>query len=138
MTSSEMVIVTPHDYVSRLRAVLGPGCGGGFPRRQRDRLILLHAVGRTFREDERLSEKDATARIQDFLLINGTHLDLDAVSLRRALVDDGFVDRDPSGRDYCASRRYERRIRFDGDMPDVTEALAPRDLPPDERRAPRN
>jgi len=135
MTASEMVIVTPHDYVSRLRAVLGPGCGGGFPRRQRDRLILLHAVGRTFREDERLSEKDATARIQDFLLINGTHLDLDAVSLRRALVDDGFVDRDPSGRDYRASRRYQQRIRFEGEMPDVTEALAPRDLPPDERRA---
>jgi hypothetical protein len=135
MTGSEMVIVTPHDYVSRLRAVLGPGCGGGFPRRQRDRLILLHAVGRTFREEERLSEKDATARIQDFLLINGTHLDLDAVSLRRALVDDGFVDRDPSGRDYRASRRYQRRIRFEGEMPDVTEALAPRHLPPDERRA---
>jgi ketosteroid isomerase-like protein len=57
MSSSEIAIVTPHDYVSRLRAVLGPGCGGGFPRRQRDRLILLHALSRWFREDEHLSER---------------------------------------------------------------------------------
>jgi hypothetical protein len=135
MSSSEIAIVTPHDYVSRLRAVLGPGCGGGFPRRQRDRLILLHALSRWFREDEHLSEKDATQRIESFLLVNGTHLDLDAVTLRRALVDEGFVDRDPAGRDYRASRRFEQRIRFDGEMPDVTEALAPRDLPPDEKRS---
>ena len=135
MSTQPIAVVTPQDYVSRLRAVLGPGCGGGFPRRQKDRLILLHAIGRTFREDERLSEKDANARIEDFLLVNGTHLELDAVSLRRALVDDGFVDRDPAGRDYRASHRYERRIRFQGEMPDVTEALAPRPLPLEEKRA---
>jgi hypothetical protein len=132
--ADDLPIVTPHDYVSRLRAVLGPGCGGGFPRRTRDRLILLHAVARGFRADERLTEKEATARIQDFLLVNGTHLDLDAVSLRRALVDDGFVDRDSSGRDYRASRRFESRIRFEGEMPDPMQALAPRITPPESSR----
>jgi hypothetical protein len=98
----------------RLRRILGPGATGGFPRKRRDQWILLHAIARAFSHDDRLSEKEATARIQDFLLGPGENLLLDAVTLRRALVDEGFVDRDPAGRDYRASRRHERFVRFEG------------------------
>jgi len=113
-------------YASRLRAVLGTGGAWGLPRRERDRWILLHAIARRFRADESLGEKEATARIQDFLLAHAPARGLDAVTLRRALVDEGFVDRDDHGRDYRASRRHERRVRFDGAMPGVAEALAAR------------
>ena len=75
---------------------------------------MLHEIAGAFAPDDRLSEKDATARIQDFLLGPGANLELDAVSLRRALVDEGFVDRDPAGRDYRASSRHERFVRFAG------------------------
>ncbi|HYM82283.1 MAG TPA: DUF2087 domain-containing protein [Candidatus Limnocylindria bacterium] len=127
--SPEPMAIEARDYARRLRVVLGPGGAGGFPRRQRDRWILLHAIARAFREDDALTEKAATARIQDFLLGAGSRLELDAVSLRRALVDEGFVDRDPAGRDYRASRRFERRVRFEGAMPGVDEALVARDSP---------
>jgi hypothetical protein len=118
--------VGAEEYARRLRALLGPGgADAGFPRRQKDRWILLHAIARAFGEDERLTEKQATARIQDFLLGPGRRLGLDAVSLRRALVDDGFVDRDDNGRDYRASRRHERRVVFDEGLPTAAEALEP-------------
>jgi len=109
-----MMMISPDECGRRLRAILGPGTAGGLPRRRRDQWILLHEIARSFAHDERLSEKDATARIQDFLLGPGAHLELDAVSLRRALVDDGFVDRDPAGRDYRASSRHQRFVRFEG------------------------
>lgn len=112
------------DYASRLRATLGPGRAPGLPRRQRDRWILLHAVARGFRDGEPLDERQATARIEDFLLRHGRNLGLDAVTLRRLLVDEGFLDRDEWGRDYRPSRRHERRVRFAGAMPGVGEALA--------------
>ena len=102
----------------RLRRILGPGASGGLPRRRRDQWILLHAIARAFSPDDRLSEREATARIQDFLLGPGENLLLDAVTLRRALVDEGFVDRDPAGRDYRASRRHKRFVRFD-EAPDA-------------------
>jgi len=105
-------VLTTNDCSRRLRAILGPGTAGGFPRRRRDRWILLREIARAFGPDDRLSEKDATARIQDFLLGPGANLELDAVSLRRALVDEGFVDRDPAGRDYRASGRHQRFVRF--------------------------
>jgi hypothetical protein len=110
----EPVAITAEEYQRRLRVILGPGTSGGFPRRQRDRWILLHAIARAFGLDERLSEKEATARIQDFVLQRGSGLGLDAVSLRRALVDEGFMDRDDHGRDYRRSRRHERWVRVEG------------------------
>lgn len=107
-------MIAMDESARRLRAILGHGTSGGMPRRRRDRWILLRAIARAFGSDERLTEKEATARIQDFLLGPGAHLEVDAVSLRRALVDEGFVDRDPAGRDYRASSRHERFVRFDG------------------------
>ncbi len=105
-------VITAAECAQRLPAILGPGCAGGFPRRRRDRWILLHEIASAFGPDDRLSEKDATARIQNFLLGLGANLELDAVGLRRALVDEGFMDRDPNGRDYRGSAGHERFVRF--------------------------
>lgn len=126
----ELVVIGADDYARRLRVVLGHGSGGGLPRRQRDRWILLHAIARTFRNGELLAEKAATERIQDFLMTHGPRLETDAVTLRRALVDEGFVDRDSNGRDYRPSRRHEARVRFaespaNMDEGPATEATGP-------------
>ena len=127
---SEIVIIGARDYATRLRVTLSPGRSGGWPRRYRDRYILLHAIARAFREDERLTEREATERIQDFVVRHGEHLALDCVTLRRALIDEGFMDRDSNGRDYRPSRRFERFVRFEGEMPDVEEALVRASGPP--------
>jgi len=111
-------------YARRLRTLLGPGNSGGLPRRQKDRWILLHAIASRFGAEERLREKEATARIQDFLLGPGRSLETDAVTLRRALVDEGFVDRSDRGTDYRPSVRHQHRVRFEGAIPTVERALS--------------
>jgi hypothetical protein len=114
------------DYAARLRAITRRGQSWrGLPAKRRDVAILLHALSRRFAPGDALSEKDATARIQDFLLSHGRHLVTDAVTLRRALVDEGFVDRDPAGHSYRASQRHERWARFEAPPP-LDQALAPR------------
>jgi hypothetical protein len=45
------------------------------------------------------------------------------VTLRRALVDEGFVDRESNGTDYRRSHRFEGRVRFEGDMPSIEDSL---------------
>ena len=116
--------VTADEYARRLRVLLGLGNSGGLPRRQKDRWILLHAIAARFGADERLGERDATVRIQDFLLGPGRALGIDAVTFRRLLVDEGFVDRSDRGTDYRASDRHARHVRFEGVMPAVERALA--------------
>jgi hypothetical protein len=114
MSDSEVGHVTATEYASRIRALLRKGgVTSGFPRRARDRWILLHAIARGFGADERLSEIEATQRIGTFLLGAGRHWRIDRVSVRRELVDEGFLDRDPNGADYRVSRRHEQRVRFE-------------------------
>jgi 4a-hydroxytetrahydrobiopterin dehydratase len=95
---------------SRLRALTKSGFGRGLPRREADRYILLHAVSDVLGDDETLDEKAFTVRIKDWLADAGARLETDAVTLRRALVDDGFVARDGRGKAYRRSRAYERRF----------------------------
>lgn len=113
---SEPVVVSAADYAARLR-VLMRRSSEGWPRRAKDRWILLRAIADAFSAEERLDERTFTGRIQDFLLAHGGHLGLDAVTLRRMLVDEGFAERDAWGREYRASRRHERRVRFEGERP---------------------
>ncbi len=106
------------EYARRIRALLARGgLTRTLPRRQRDRWIVLHAIAERFAADDRLSEIDANARIADFLLGPGRFLEIDRASLRRELVDEGFIDRDPAGNSYRRSRRHERRVVFDDPPP---------------------
>jgi hypothetical protein len=102
------------------------GLSRSLPRRERDRWILYHAIARRFSPRELLSEVEANARIADFLLGPGHYLELDRVTLRRELVDEGFLDRDPAGHSYRASDRYRRRVEFlDAPEPGTVLGLVP-------------
>lgn len=123
--SAAPVEIAAADYASRLRVVLRKS-SGGYPRRAKDRWILLHAVAAGFGAEETLTERAFTERIQDFLLGPGRHLEVDAVTLRRALVDDGFAERDAWGREYRASGAYRRRVTFAEGLPAAAEVAAER------------
>ena len=126
MTSSPHPLrIGPDEYARRIRALLGRGgLSNSLPRRERDRWILYHAIARRFATGELLGEREADARIAEFLLGPGQHLEIDRVTLRRALVDEGFIDRDPSGHSYRASLRHRRRVEFT-DAPYVETVLHP-------------
>ena len=116
--SSPPVRIAPDEYARRIRALLGRGgLSNALPRRERDRWILLHAIARRFAPGELLSEPDANARIARFLVGPGHYTEIDRVTLRRALVDEGFLDRDPAGHSYRASNRHMWRVVFD-DVPE--------------------
>jgi hypothetical protein len=122
---ASLTTVNASEYASRVRALLGKGgVSVGFPRKTVDRRILLHAVARGFREGERLTEIQATQRIGAFLTQFAPHWRMDRVSIRRELVDEGFLDRETNGTDYRVSSRYRERVRFE-DAPDVAEILGP-------------
>lgn len=119
------VTVSAETFASRIRALLrGGGAPRAWPKRQLDRWILLHSVARRIAPGEELPEREANARIQNWLLGPGAMLGVDFVTLRRALVDEGFWDRDDGGARYRSSRRHERRVRFDPVLPDELELLA--------------
>ena len=100
------------------------GAGRDLPRRRRDRWILLRAIQSRLASPVPLDEREVTARIQDWVLGPGQDFAVDAVTLRRALVDEGFLDRDPYGREYVVSRRHESTVRFEEPPADLEARLA--------------
>ena len=105
-------VVDRTTYEARLRALLKSGFGAGLPRRELDRMILLHAVAGEFDPAEPLAEKPLTERIAAWLKTTGANLSTDEVTLRRALVDHGFLERDGRGLSYRRSRAHELVVTF--------------------------
>ena len=97
---------------SRLAAMKKNGFGAGLPRKRVDRYVLLNALAQLVAEDESPGEREVTARLKAWLASEGARLSTDAVTLRRALVDEGFLDRDGRGTAYHRSRRFERTVVF--------------------------
>jgi len=100
----------------RMRALCQGGVGPGLPRRTKDRWILLFGAVQCV-GDAPLAEAELNARLRAWLEALGPRVALDHVSLRRALVDDGFVARTPDGGAYTRSAAYERRVVFAGAPP---------------------
>lgn len=115
-------------FEERVRRLLRPRGGRRpWPKKQLDRWILLYCMSRRLAAGERLAEKEANARLQDWLLGPGDRVDIDFVTVRRALIDEGFWDRDAGGSAYRRGSRHERRVRFDPDLPDESDLLAMHD-----------
>jgi hypothetical protein len=119
--------ITSQEFADRyLSLCLRGGAGRELPRKRRDRWILYRSIQSKLADEHPLAEREVTARIQDWLLDAGRDFATDAVTLRRELVDEGFLERDGFGRAYRASRAHERNVRFEEPPGDLDERLEER------------
>jgi 4a-hydroxytetrahydrobiopterin dehydratase len=102
-------------FEARLRALLRQGTGPGWPRKQENRSVLLVALATTLPRDADLDEFAVNDAIRTWLAGPAQKLELDHVSLRRALVDDGFLERARDGARYRRSDRWRNRLALDFD-----------------------
>jgi hypothetical protein len=93
-------MIAVSEFNRRFRALVLGGVGPGLPRRDQDRHILLKAVVLGIAGELPCSERDLGQALRRWLAAAGPRVDLDPVSLRRALVDFGYLRRDPAGRTY--------------------------------------
>ncbi|HOD65196.1 MAG TPA: DUF2087 domain-containing protein [candidate division Zixibacteria bacterium] len=92
--------ITAVEFRARLEALCTQRNNPGLPRRRRDQLILLGSIVRELVPGRTYSEPDINAVIAAWLADVGRSIDIDFVSLRRQLVDEGFLARDPAGNAY--------------------------------------
>ncbi len=114
MAAAALVLIDRATAESRLAAMLRNGFGAGLPKKRVDRYVLLAALARLVAEDESPApgERDLTDRLKAWLAADGARLSTDAATLRRALIDEGFLERDGRGTAYRRSRAFERFVRF--------------------------
>ena len=97
--------ITAAEFEERLAALCASGTGSSFPRRYRDRQILFRSIVQSIKASD-CSEPVLNEALQQWLADVGAGLDMDHVTLRRYLVDEGYLSRDAKGSAYqvCLSR----------------------------------
>lgn len=93
-------MITIEVFKRRLEALcLGQG-GRGLPRKRRDQQILLKSITLLLEVDQEYSEREVNQILERWLAEVGRAIEIDYVTLRRHLVDGGYLIRDRAGRSY--------------------------------------
>jgi hypothetical protein len=94
------IAISAAEFERRMTALCLGGVGPALPRRRRDRHILLKSVALLLGHGTAYTERTINSLIGSWLEAAGPAVRLDHVSLRRHLVDEGYVVRDPAGGTY--------------------------------------
>ena len=92
-----------------------------FPARAADRAILQKSIIRYFDADARYSEKGVDTILKQWIQEIGRNIRVDHVTLRRALVDDGYLERRPDGARYRVTLLGPFAFQFTPDVDSVDD-----------------
>ena len=129
--------ITSREFERRITALCLGGVGPALPRRRRDCHILLKSVALLLGHGRAYTEPALNTVIESWLAAVGPSVRLDHVSLRRHLVDEGYVVRDLAGRKYsvCPSREWRSLFEPEVDDVDVLGAIRAAQAEREERRS---
>ena len=122
-TSPEEELITVETFKKRLVELALRSGMSGFPRRPRDRHILLKSVVLAFDPKTHYTEAGVDATLGTWLREVGRSIRFDRVRLRRMLIDEGYMGRERDGSRYWVSvlgpPLGTRRVRFEQEVDEV-------------------
>lgn len=92
--------VTAEEFKKRLAQLCLSGQTNELPRKQRDRQIVLKSIALYLPKDQTYSEREINAALMRWIGEVGHSLAVDHAALRRALVDEKYLERSEGGTAY--------------------------------------
>ena len=92
--------ITAAEFEQRLEALCLSAGGRGLPRKRRDWDILFKSITLALEAGRDYSEKEVNQVVEEWLDGIGQAIEIDYVTLRRHLVDAGYLVRDLAGTSY--------------------------------------
>jgi len=92
--------ITTTEFKNRLGVLCLKGGHGGLPRKSRDQHILFKSITLMLETGREYTETELNESLANWLSLVGQTLEIDHASLRRYLVDAGYISRDAAGRSY--------------------------------------
>ncbi len=112
-------IITSEEFQQRLTELCLRGGPTGFPRRRRDRHILLKSVALTLDKRAEYTEPEVNTKLRLWLRDVGAPFHLDHVDLRRYLIDEEFLGRSKDGSRYWVAAFSRHQLVFDPEIEEV-------------------
>jgi len=119
-----MDIISCHQFKKRIVELCIRSALPGFPRRRRDRHILLKSITLTLDTEARYTEQEINERL-NLWLSKCPSFNIDHVSLRRRLVEARYLVRSKDGSCYrlCVPAQIQQMFDPELDKIDVLETL---------------
>ena len=119
--------ISVDDFKTRLSQLCVKSGLSNFPRRKKDRHILLKSVILGLDKRREYTETEINPLLQIWLSQVGTHFHLDYVNLRRHLIDEEFLGRSKDGSRYWVATYSRNQMYFDPaineiDIPDLIKS----------------
>lgn len=114
MRGKKMEKIAQDEFEKRVIDLLVRSSMYELPSKRRDLIIILRTVASQFK-DGNLTEKETNKVIKDFIS-KIPRLKVDHVKIRRALIDEGFLKRTPSGSVYTINKDYDVFKLFSEDI----------------------
>lgn len=111
-------MISPEEFVERLCRVGADRGPRRFPRRRRDREILMKSIVMGLDSRQRYSELEINAHLQTWRCEVAPAIETDHVTIRRMMVDYGHLERTADGRRYRVGFP-PRPLAFDLEVDDV-------------------
>ena len=100
-------------FKQRLAALCVESGVSVFPRKPPDKQILLKSIVLTLNAEQVYTEPAINAALQTWLTIAGFKIETDHITLRRLLVDEGFLQRERDGSAYRVPITHRHSHLFD-------------------------
>ena len=100
-------------FIERLEILCSRQSAPGLPRKLQDRQILYKSITITLDPGRAYAETDLNQALENWLANVAPMLETDHVTLRRHLVDEGFLLRDPAGQAYAVNTAEAITALFD-------------------------
>ena len=111
--------ITAAEFSKRLAGLCLTSGLAGFPRKERDRQILLKSVVMTMDRTLEYTEPEIDDRLIYWLTDIARSVQFDHVSLRRLLVDYGYLYRDSAGSSYRVVPAGRGGVVFDAEVDEL-------------------
>ena len=111
--------ISSDEFKKRLAQLCLTARTAELPRRQRDRHILLKALLLSFDAGRFYTEPEVNRLIENWLNQVGQSLEIDHVTLRRTLIDEGYLTRAPEGFAYHIGSPPDARFFFSEEVTTV-------------------
>lgn len=116
-------VVTVGEFKKRLAAMCLKQGSVGLPRKRRDQHILAKSIVLMLNPEATYTEVELNSHLMDWLDRVGRAIQIDHVTLRRYLVDEGYVMRDPAGESYRVQRQARSNL-FDSAIDEIDPIVA--------------
>ena len=111
-------MISPEEFVERLCRLGADRGPRRFPRKPRDRAILIKSIAMLLDNDRTYTEPEINVLLQEWNHDVAPAIDSDHVTLRRLLVDYGHLERTADGRAYRIGYP-PRPVVFDLEVDDI-------------------